>query len=376
MCIGLADTPFRFGRNEMKNRMAFALLGVLCNHGLLCQNTESAMRDGKSQYLIRTIAFYNLENLFDTRNDSLTLDDDRTPGGADHWTGPRLAQKLLHLSQTLAEIGRDMGVNPPDIIGVCEVENEGLLDTLIQQPALRSFPYGVVHFDSPDPRGIDVGLLYRQDRFFPEESKSVRLLLYDEAGVRKYTRDQLIVLGYLDTDFIGILVNHWPSRGGGPLRSREYRKAAALLQRHLIDSLIYRHPDIKIISMGDFNDNPKDASLGILSGNSRKNEQSQNRMLYNPLSRAYRRGLGTLAYRDRWNLFDQILFSGAWRGKAAEGYRFWKAGIFQADYLKTASGSYQGYPFRTYAGGLYQGGYSDHFPVFAYIIRPAGVKAN
>lgn len=363
----------------MKNRIALALLVLTGHHALLCQDPEDlppSRQTGKSQYLIRTIAFYNLENLFDTRNDSLTSDDARTPEGVDHWTDARLTKKLLHLSQTLAEIGNAMGANPPDIIGVCEVENEGLLQSLIQQPALRSVPYGVVHFDSPDPRGIDVGLLYRKDRFFPEESKSVRLLLYDEEGVRKYTRDQLIVTGYLDVDYIGILVNHWPSRGGGAIRSRGHRKAAALLQRHLIDSLMYRHPEIKIISMGDFNDNPEDASLSILKGKAWKKEASLNRELYNPLSKGYRRGLGTLAYRDRWNLFDQILFSQGWTGKTGGGYRLWKIGIFEADYLKTPSGRYKGYPFRTYAGGLYQGGYSDHFPVFAYLIRPVKTKAN
>lgn len=363
----------------MKNRIALALLVLTGHHALLCQDPEDltpSRQTGKSQYLIRTIAFYNLENLFDTRNDSLTSDDARTPEGVDHWTDPRLTKKLLHLSQTLAEIGNAMGANPPDIIGVCEVENEALLQSLIQQPALRSVPYGVVHFDSPDPRGIDVGLLYRKDRFFPEESKSVRLLLYDEEGVRKYTRDQLIVTGYLDVDYIGILVNHWPSRGGGAIRSRGHRKAAALLQRHLIDSLMYRHPEIKIISMGDFNDNPEDASLSILKGKAWKKEASLNRELYNPLSKGYRRGLGTLAYRDRWNLFDQILFSQGWTGKTGGGYRLWKIGIFQAHYLKTPSGRYKGYPFRTYAGGLYQGGYSDHFPVFAYLIRPVKTKAN
>jgi hypothetical protein len=256
------------------------------------------------------------------------------------------------------------------------VENLSLLEALTRQPGLQTFPYGIIHFDSPDPRGIDVALLYREDRFFPEESKSVRLLLYDESGVRKYTRDQLVVSGYLDTDLIAVLVNHWPSRGGGAIRSREHRKAAALLQRHLIDSLLFRSPDIKIISMGDFNDNPEDLSLGILKGAQWTTSQSPNLRLYSPLSKAYRKGLGTLAYRDRWNLFDQILFSGAWTEKTAEGYWLWKAGIFQPDYLKTPSGRYQGYPYRTYAGGHYQGGYSDHFPVFAYIIRPAWDRAN
>lgn len=370
--LALAET-------KMKIRITLALLVLTGHQALFCQDWDEVPPSGQNpekQYLIRTVAFYNLENLFDTCNDSLTLDDARTPDGVDHWTEARLTKKLLHLSRTLAEIGTEIGVSPPDIVGVCEVENEGLLHSLIQQPALRSFSYGIVHFDSPDPRGIDVGLLYRKDRFFPEENKSIRLLLHDEGGVRKYTRDQLIVTGYLDTDYIGILVNHWPSRGGGAIRSRGYRKAAALLQRHLIDSLIYRHPEIKIISMGDYNDNPEDTSLSILKGKAWRKKPSLNRELYNPLSKAYRRGLGTLAYRDRWNLFDQILFSGAWRGKTGEGYRLWKVGIFQANYLTTPSGRYKGYPFRTYAGGLYQGGYSDHFPVFAYLIRPAKARAN
>jgi hypothetical protein len=424
--IGLADSPFRFGKNVMMLSTLLALFGLWYNGPSVPQNGDVALvfqqvdsvmtsqqannlplespladsalvsrqekpalpasqnagkeavsqRIEKKQYLLRTVAFYNLENLFDTLNDSLTFDDERTPEGADHWTSPRLEKKLKHLAGALSGIGAEMGVNPPDLIGVCEVENQSLLQSLSKQPGLQPFPYGIIHFDSPDPRGIDVALMYREDRFFPEESKSVRLMLYDESGVRKYTRDQLVVSGYLDTDLIAVLVNHWPSRGGGAIRSREHRKAAALLQRHLIDSLLYRNPDIKIISMGDFNDNPVDLSIGIVEGGQWKKAQPQNLKLFNPLSKAYRRGLGTLAYRDRWNLFDQILFSGSWSESASEGYRFWKAGIFQPDYLKTPSGRYQGYPFRTYASGLYQGGYSDHFPVFAYIIRPARGRVN
>jgi hypothetical protein len=330
----------------------------------------------KKEYLIRTVAFYNLENLFDTRNDSLTLDDDRTPEGADRWTTLRLGQKLENLAGTLSEIGTDLGAAPPDLIGVCEVENEDLLDALLRHPSLRSFPFGIVHFDSPDPRGIDVGLLYRKDRFFPQGSKSIRLLLYEESGVRKYTRDQLVVSGFLDTDPIFVLVNHWPSRGGGALRSREHRRAAALLQRRVIDSLLYLDPEAKIISMGDFNDNPGDASLSILKGTHLEKRADGNHLLFNPFDKAYKKGWGTLAYRDRWNLFDQILFSQAWRETDGGGYRFWKAGIFQPDYLKTPSGRYKGYPLRTYAGGQYQGGFSDHFPVYAHLIRPVKGNAN
>ena len=354
----------------MEARIALALILTCLITPLLCQEAD------KKQYLIRTVAFYNLENLFDTHNDSLTLDDDRTPEGTDRWTARRLHRKLENLAATLSQIGSDFGVAPPDLIGVCEVENKPLLEALLRQPALASFPYGIVHSDSPDPRGIDVGLLYRKDRFFPESSKSIRLMLYEESGFRKYTRDQLAVSGFLDSDPVYVLVNHWPSRGGGALRSQEYRRAAALLQRRVIDSILFLDPDAKIISMGDFNDNPVDASLSILSGHYLKKGDEGNHILFNPLAKAYKKGLGTLAYRDRWNLFDQILFSRAWIQPDRGGYRFWKAGIFQPEFLKTPSGRYVGYPYRTYAGGHYQGGFSDHFPVYAHLIRPLEGRIN
>ena len=319
---------------------------------------------GKKRYQLRTVAFYNLENLFDTSDDPLTRDKDRTPQGPDRWTQARLALKLQHLARVLADLGSEFGVGPPDLIGVCEAENRDVLKQLTAQPALRPWRYGILHFESPDPRGIDVALLYRKDRFFPEEERSFRLLLYDSRGRRKYTRDQLLVKGFLDQEVIFILVNHWPSRGGAALQSRSYRKAAALRQRGIIDSILYRHPEAKIISMGDFNDNPTDPSMEILSGRAEAETY-----LYNPMSPLFRRGVGSLAYRDRWNLFDQILFSKAWLEPRENTYRLWRVRVFQPAYLKTREGRYRGYPFRTYAGGRHQGGYSDHFPVVAYLIR-------
>ncbi len=354
----------------MKPVIPFVLSCLVQTGVLLCQEPP------KKEFQIRTIAFYNLENLFDTRNDSLTLDDDRTPEGADRWTPGRLNRKLDHLAKAIFEIGIETGVHPPDLIGVCEVENREVLEALLRRPALSPFSYGIIHYDSPDRRGIDVALLYRKDRFFPDVNKSVRLLLHEDSGGRRYTRDQLVVSGYLDTDLIYVLINHWPSRGGGPVKSREYRKAAALLQRRLIDSILYRDSDAKIISMGDYNDNPVDRSIAILMGRPSPGGKNRNINLFNPLSKAYRRGLGTLAYRDRWNLFDQLFFTPSWKDTTKGGYRFWKAGIHQPPYLKTASGRYKNYPFRTYAGGIYQGGYSDHFPVYAFLIRPRSLNVN
>jgi len=315
-------------------------------------------------YQVRTLAFYNLENLFDTRNDTLTRDDDRTPEGADRWSDSRLKGKLKKLSRVLSEIGGEIGASPPDIIGVCEAENRKVLLELVGQPALLPYDYGIIHRDSPDHRGIDVALLYRQDRFFPLEVRSFRLILHDSKGKRKYTRDQLVVSGLLDQEEIHLLVNHWPSRGGAALQSRTYRKEAALRQRFLVDSILYRKPGAKIICMGDFNDNPTDVSMRILSrGRSAESD------LYNPMERLFRKCTGSLAYRDRWNLFDQLLFSQSLIKPAANSYGLWRARVFQPPYLKTTEGRYRGYPFRTYAGGRYQGGYSDHFPVYAFLIR-------
>ncbi len=321
-------------------------------------------RDTVKRYQLRTVAFYNLENLFDTSDDPLTYDDERTPEGRDRWTQARLTLKLQHLASVLADLGAEFGAGPPDLIGVCEAENRKVLEQLIAQPALRPYRYGILHFESPDPRGIDVALLYRKDRFFPEEGRAFRLLLYDARGRRKYTRDQLVVKGFLDQEAIYVLVNHWPSRGGASMQSRSYRKAAALRQRELVDSILYRYPEAKIVSMGDFNDNPTDPSMQILSGRAQVETH-----LYNPMESLFKKGVGSLAYRDRWNLFDQILFSKAWLDPPEHSYRLWRVRVYQPAYLKTQEGRYRGYPFRTYAGGRHQGGYSDHFPVIAYLIR-------
>lgn len=337
--------------------MRILLLVLLC---LSCLPTCAQQQT----YQVRTVAFYNLENLFDTHNDTLTMDDARTPEGADRWSASRLHRKLRDLSGVMSEIGREIGASPPDLIGLCEVENRTVLELLTGQPSLLPFDYGIIHHDSPDRRGIDVALLYRRDRFFPTEDRSFRLILHDQEGKRRYTRDQLVVSGFLDQEEIYLLVNHWPSRGGPALQTRLYRKEAALRQRFLVDSILYGNPDAKIICMGDFNDNPTDRSMEILRQGRKPGDT-----LFNPMEKLFRLGVGSLAYQDRWNLFDQLLFSRALIKAPAQTWRLWKARVFQPAYLKTKEGRYRGYPLRTYAGGRYQGGYSDHFPVYAYLIR-------
>lgn len=333
----------------------------------LCQ--MRAFSQTEQSYELRTVAFYNLENLFDTVDDPLTFDDDRTPEGKDGWTKERYEAKLANMAKVLSEIGADPSYATPDVIGVCEVENYEVLKDLINQTALRSMDYGIVHFDSPDERGIDVALLYKKSSFLPLNSVSHRLLLFNDDDQRNYTRDQLVVEGLLDDEKLYFLVNHWPSRSGGELRSRPYRLAAAKLNLRIMDSLRRLDPSAKIMAMGDFNDDPTDPSFKKIVQVKGKKTQLDSLSFFGPMEQLFKKGAGSLAYRDQWNLFDQIYMTANLVKGKPDDYIFWKAGIFTPAYLLDPKGKYKGYPLRTYAGGSYVGGYSDHFPVYVHLLR-------
>lgn len=330
----------------------------------------------KQSYKIQTIAFYNLENLFDYEDDPLTFDDDRTPEGKDHWTEKVYHAKLKNMAQVISEIGVDVTGTSPTIIGVCEIENRRVLEDLINQESLLHKAYGIIHFDSPDRRGIDVALLYQKNLFTPTHYKNYELRLFeeDDPARRIYTRDQLIVSGYLEGERFHFIVNHWPSRSGGEARSRFKRMKAASLNKHLIDSLFSDDPYAKIVSMGDLNDDPVSPSL-IEVLQAKKNKKNLGiRQLYNPMLDMYHRGMGTLAYGDQWNLFDQIIISSELTKTDYTSYRIYKAGIFNKTYLMNPRGRYEGYPYRSFADGGFTGGFSDHFPVYLYLIKARAVS--
>ncbi|MCG9971287.1 endonuclease/exonuclease/phosphatase family protein [Christiangramia crocea] len=325
----------------------------------------------KKDYLISTIAFYNVENLFDTEDNPETFDDDRTASGKDAWTEEKYQKKIENISRVLSEIGTDVNPEPPAILGVCEIENRKVLEDLIIHPNLRKYNYGIIHFDSQDERGVDVALLYRKQHFTPLDSKTRRLVIYeaDNPTKRDYTRDQLVVSGLLNKEEVNFIVNHWPSRGGGEKRSAYKREKAASLNKRIIDSLVKINPDARIISMGDFNDDPTNKSFKkILKTEAGRNRLSEN-SLYNPMENMLKEGKGSLAYRDSWNLFDQIFMTSNLLNKKSQGFEFYKAGIFNKPYLITQNGQFKDYPFRTYGYSGYEGGYSDHFPVYIYLIR-------
>lgn len=332
----------------------------------------------KKTYKVHTVAFYNLENLFDYQDDPFTYDNDRTPEGKDRWTQAKYQAKLANMATVLSQIGKELSASSPALIGLCEIENRRVLEDLLNQPALKDHTYGIVHYDSPDRRGIDVALLYKKNIFIPTHHSKHPLLLYDLAdGERRiYTRDQLLVKGYLDGDMVYLMVNHWPSRSGGEEKSRYKRIRAAQLSKHLIDSIFSTDPYAKIISMGDLNDDPTSASVKKVLKPKASRSQTSLKGLYNPMEQLFRDGHGTLAWRDRWNLFDQMLVSKELIVPDYKSYRLYKAGIFNKRYLTHTSGRYKGYPLRSLSNGKFTGGYSDHFPVYLYLIKEVNTGPN
>ena len=325
----------------------------------------------KEEFNIITVAFYNLENLYDIYDDPLKFDDDRTPKGKDRWTEEVYQSKISNMAYVISQIGLKETMSPPAIIGVCEIENLLVLEDLVAQPTLKEFEYGIIHYDSPDMRGIDVALLYRKKLFQPLNSVVHELILEDPktAGKRIFTRDQLVVSGNLDGEAIDLIVNHWPSRSGGEKVSSSKREKAAFLNKSIIDSLQKVNPYAKIISMGDFNDDPNSKSFRKILTPKNERKEVGFKELYNPMMQLYKQGLGSLAYRDGWNLFDQILVSQPLVTTNLSNYTLYRAGIFNPSFLITPTGQYKGYPFRSFSAGGFTGGYSDHFPVYVLLIK-------
>ena len=322
-------------------------------------------------YKVGLIGFYNLENLFDTLDTPDVRDTEFTPVGGKGYNHRIYGEKLGNLSRVISEIGTNMSPDGLAIVGVCEVENRDVLEDLVAQPSIADRNYQIVHHDSPDERGIDVGLLYNPKYFTVTGSQAVPLILYESDGVtRDYTRDILVVGGEYDGDPMYIMVNHWPSRSGGEAASAPYRNAAALMCKNLSDSLRAENPAAKIVIMGDLNDDPTSDSVDeVLAAQGKKNKVRKGGF-YNPMWAFFRKGMGTTAYRDAWSLFDQLIVSDNWLDEKQEGYRFYQAYIFNPNYMVQKSGHFLGYPYRTFAGDTYLGGYSDHFPVFMAIIKP------
>jgi len=347
-------------------------LTILC---LFLWYKISFSQENKKDYLVTCIGLYNLENLFDTIIDPDTnkiLQDDFTPKGQKGWTSERYHEKLNHMAKVISKLGKEVTPDGVAMLGVAEIENKSVLEDLLKTDDLKNRNYKIVHYESSDRRGIDVGFLYNPKYFKVESSRNIRLTMPSNPDFR--TRDQLLVNGYLSGELIHVIVAHWPSRSGGEKRSRPKREAAADLGRSIIDSILAKEPDAKIFYMGDLNDDPVDSSVKKHLKTVDKKDEADKNMLFNPFESYFKKGIGTLAYRDAWNLFDQVMLSPALTNNDYSTYKFYKATIFSKPFLINSTGRYKGYPHRTYAGGAYVGGYSDHFPVYLFLIKEKAGK--
>lgn len=316
----------------------------------------------KVNYKVACVGFYNLENLFDIYDDPEKNDKDFLPDGSFHWDSTKYANKLLNMSTVIADLATEVSPQGVIALGVSEVENRKVLEDLVLMPAIADRKYKIVHYDSPDKRGIDVGLLYQEKYFKVKNSASYRLVFPNDPEY--FSRDQLIVTGQMDGEDVSIIVAHWPSRSGGQAASEPNRIEAAKLGRRIIDSLLTDNPNAKIILMGDLNDDPNNKSvLDYIRARSKVSKMETGDM-YNVMYDHFKAGNGTLAWNDAWNLFDQIIVSESLVSTDASTYVFHKSCVYKKDYIIQQEGNYKGYPLRTHAGGVYLNGYSDHFPVY------------
>ncbi len=303
-----------------------------------------------------TVAFYNLENFFDTQNDPHTLDDDFTPDGRKEWTESKFRKKAKKLARTISLIGQDDSTLRPILVGLAEIENKKALNTLLESKSLEGEDYAYVHFNSPDERGIDTALIYHNEHFKVLNSETIPLLISDGNGGRDYTRDILYVHGQLHQEEMHVFVNHWPSRRSGADETNYKRIKAAETVLQKIESLEEDNPNC--IIMGDFNDDPNSESIQTLMNSGR---------FINPMQSLLSPDSGSANYKGEWSLFDQILMSHSFLNYEPNTHSFKKAKVFAPKFLKEWKGKYKGNPFRTFVGKKYLGGYSDHFPVYVIL---------
>ena len=318
-------------------------------------------------YKVGLVGFYNLENLFDTIDDPLKNDEEFTPQGANQWSTEKYLAKLHNMAYAISTIGTDISPDGVAVLGMSEMENRKVLEDLVAQPELKSRNYQVVHYDSPDRRGVDVGLLYNPKYFKLVSSRSYRTIVPDQPDF--ITRDQLLVSGLFDGEMMHFIVMHWPSRYGGEKRSLPGRVAAAELCRHIADSILREDQNAKIIMMGDFNDYPDNKSITNHLRASGDMNDLRDGEFYNPMYNLHKKGYGTNYYRDVPGVLDQTILSPGLLPTDYSTYQFKNAKVHNKEFLKQHGGKYNGYPFRTFGSGVWMGGYSDHFPVYVILLK-------
>lgn len=323
----------------------------------------------------RSIVFYNVENFFDTIRNPEIYDEDFTPEGSYNWTGAKYKKKLSNIEKVLFDIAK-RAQDFPTIICLSEIENRSVIEDIASTPKLAAANYDIVHFDSPDARGVDVGFMYRPDVFKIEGSKAIKSVIADTITFPDYrTRDIVTMWGQIEGQPFFFMGAHWSSPYGGELRTIALRQANALQMRQIADSVRRVNPDTRFVMMGDFNDNPVDNSILNVLGAKGSLKDMQEGDFFNPYYAMYKAGYGSLAYNGEWNIYDNIVVSGnlldgdnqTLQLQPSPTNKKFYGNIFKEYYLIQQSGSFRGVPFRTFSNTAFTGGYSDHLPVFIYI---------
>ncbi|MDR1679330.1 MAG: endonuclease [Prevotellaceae bacterium] len=337
-----------------KIKLAIGML--FCFVWLFAQNEADTLR----------IMSYNVENYFDTRHDSLKNDYEFLPEGSYHWTVDKFKKKQAKIAQVITAVG---AWNAPALVGLIEIENDYTLKSLVRYSPLKNLGYNYIHKESPDARGIDVALLYQPKMFEPISEEFLPINFPDNP--RSKTRDILYASGKLKNgDTLHVFVNHFPSRLGGEAASEPRRLFVASVLRAKVDSIFTVSPQANILIMGDFNDFPNNKSINSVLGAVEPEEEISTKKLYNLMYSYNEKGDGSYKYQGQWNMLDQIIVSGPMlQADANTSIDKNKAVIFKADFLVEKDEKFLGEkPFRTYIGMKYNGGYSDHFPVYIDLI--------
>ena len=357
-------------------------LCVLVSCGAAKQTTTSSVSDDETVVLSGksyVIGFYNLENLFDTYHDDGKNDYEYLPDGANNWTEVKYAKKLQNMATVIRAMKEDNKVYHA-VLGVSEIENRHVLEDLVNQPEIEDANFQIVHYDGPDRRGVDVALLYRPDAFKVLESKSIpfdfnsniNFGMTQEEKDDFRTRDILMVRGLLGDEMFAFFVAHLPSRIGG--KSNDLRSRGGEIMYNESMRLMEEYPGIKIVAMGDMNDNPTDDSMAIYMHGKEKISDVGEKDFFSPFLSMLKDGYGSLAYQGAWNIYDIIIvnsnLANAPKGSLGitpivKGKYYGR--VFQKPFMTQQEGDYKGTPFRTFSNGAFIGGYSDHYPTYIVV---------
>ncbi len=341
----------------MKLKNLVALLFVI---GMFQANTIFAQK-----YDTLVVAFYNQENLFDVKDDPENDDSEFLPSSKKEWTEERFEKKIFNMARVIRSMNNSNG---PDILGLCEVENQSVLETMVAKH-LADLGYQIVYKESPDKRGIDVGLIFKQNKFKFLSMNADTVDLPDHYPTRLILNANLLTK---TKDTLHVFVNHWPSRRGGSEASDPNRIAAAQKLKEGIERFVEKSPKTNILAMGDFNDEPTNTSIKetlnaqpFSCGDVEKHSKDYQNELFNLAYTKKMNGEGSYKYQSEWDMIDQIIISGNLLTNKSFHLICTSFEIYKPDFVVTHSGKYEGAPFPTYGGNRYLGGYSDHFPVLA-----------